>query len=79
MLSFYTAASDETLIAMLQAITIYILLRIFDEDAFGVDYDQQLVGAMTVRQILLSNPTHYLALSRVESSKKQRDETDELE
>jgi hypothetical protein len=32
---------------MLQAITIYILLRIFDEDSFSVDFDNDLIQTMT--------------------------------
>jgi hypothetical protein len=34
-------------LAMLQAITIYILLRIFDEDSFSVDFDNDLIQTMT--------------------------------
>jgi hypothetical protein len=32
---------------MLQAITIYILLRLFDEDSFSVDFDNDLIQTMT--------------------------------
>jgi hypothetical protein len=34
---------------MLQAITTYILLRIFDEGTFTIDFDNQLIETMTVR------------------------------
>jgi hypothetical protein len=40
---------DYTTLSMLQAITLYILLRIFDQDSFSVDFDCELVSAMTVR------------------------------
>jgi hypothetical protein len=44
------STSDEaTVLSMLQAITVYILLRIFDEDSFSVKFDRELVRAMTVR------------------------------
>lgn len=36
-----------TRLSMLQAITLYILLRIFDQDSFSVDFDRELVRAMT--------------------------------
>ena len=42
-------ADKWTMLAMLQAITVYILLRIFDQDSFSVDFDRELVSAMTVR------------------------------
>jgi hypothetical protein len=42
-------ADQWTMLAMLQAITVYILLRIFDQDSFSVDFDRELVSAMTVR------------------------------
>jgi hypothetical protein len=32
---------------MLQTITIYILLRIFDEDSFSVEFDNDLIHTMT--------------------------------
>lgn len=38
-----------TVLSMLQAITLYILLRIFDEDSFSAAFDRELVEAMTVR------------------------------
>jgi hypothetical protein len=38
---------EETILAMLQAITVYIL-KIFDGDPFSVNFDRELVGAMTV-------------------------------
>jgi hypothetical protein len=41
-------ASEWELLGMLQAITLYILLRIFDEDSFSVDFDRELVRTMTV-------------------------------
>ena len=37
-----------TLLSMLQAITLYILLRIFDESSFSVDFDRELIAAMIV-------------------------------
>jgi hypothetical protein len=51
--SWYTKPSQHrdtnewNLLAMLQAITIYILLRIFDEDSFSVDFDNDLIQTMT--------------------------------
>ncbi len=42
-------ADEWTTLSMLQAITLYILLRIFDQDSFSVDFDCELVHAMTVR------------------------------
>ena len=44
-------ADKWTMLAMLQAITVYILLRIFDQDSFSVDFDRELVSAMTVRYL----------------------------
>jgi hypothetical protein len=41
-------ASEWELLGMLQAITLYILLRIFDEDSFSVDFDRELIRTMTV-------------------------------
>jgi hypothetical protein len=40
---------DWTMLSMLQAVTIYVLLRIFDQDTFSVDFDHELVQAMMVR------------------------------
>jgi hypothetical protein len=40
---------DWTTLSMLQAITLYILLRIFEQDSFSIDFDRELVRAMTVR------------------------------
>ena len=45
----YLEGDEWNVLAMLQTITIFILLRIFDEDAFTVDFDNQLVQTMTVR------------------------------
>jgi hypothetical protein len=51
--SYYTKTpkhqdtNEWNLLAMLQAITIYILLRIFDEDSFSVDFDNGLIQTMT--------------------------------
>ena len=42
-------ADEWTTLSMLQAITLYILLRIFDQDSFSVDFDRELVHTMTVR------------------------------
>ncbi|KAK3623535.1 hypothetical protein LTR22_024342 [Elasticomyces elasticus] len=36
-----------TVLYMLQAITVYVLLRIFDEDSFSVEFDRELTRAMT--------------------------------
>ncbi|KAK4896840.1 hypothetical protein LTR27_005437 [Elasticomyces elasticus] len=36
-----------TVLSMLQAITLYILLRIFDEDSFSAEFDRELTRAMT--------------------------------
>lgn len=44
-----------TRLSMLQAITLYILLRIFDQDSFSVDFDRELVRAMTVRYSNVGN------------------------
>lgn len=49
MMSTFSDSDEETVLAMLQAITVYILLRIFDTSAFSVAFDRDLVGAMTVR------------------------------
>ena len=48
-------ADEWTTLSMLQAITLYILLRIFDEDSFSVDFDHELVRAMIVRYSNLGN------------------------
>lgn len=48
-------ADECTTISMLQAITLYILLRIFDQDSFSVDFDRELVHAMMVRYSNLEN------------------------
>jgi hypothetical protein len=48
-------ADEWTTLSMLQAITLYILLRIFDQDSFSVDFDRELVRAMTVRYSKLKN------------------------
>jgi hypothetical protein len=53
MVTEFSDSDEKTVVAMLQAITIYILLRIFDLDAFGVDFDRELVGAMTVISLSL--------------------------
>jgi hypothetical protein len=42
-------ADDWTTLSMLQSITLYTLLRIFDQDSFSVDFDHELVRVMTVR------------------------------
>jgi len=42
--------TDEwTMLSMLQAITVYIFLRIFDESSFSVDFDREFIAAMIVR------------------------------
>jgi hypothetical protein len=45
----YLEANEWELLGMLQAITLYILLRIFDGDSFSVDFDRELIRTMTVR------------------------------
>jgi hypothetical protein len=45
----FEVADDWTTLSMLQAITLYILLRIFDQESFSVDFDCELVRAMMVR------------------------------
>jgi hypothetical protein len=45
----YVNGDEWTVLSMLQAITLYILLRIFDEDSFSVEFDRELTRAMTVR------------------------------
>lgn len=42
-------ADEWTTLSMLQALTLYILLRIFDQGSFSVDFDHELVHAMLVR------------------------------
>lgn len=41
-------ADKWTTLSMLQATALYILLRIFDQDALSVDFDHELVHVMTV-------------------------------
>jgi hypothetical protein len=48
-------ADEWTTLSILQAITLYILLRIFDQDSFSVDFDHELVRAMMVRHPNLEN------------------------
>ena len=50
-------ADEWTTLSMLQSITLYILLRIFDQDSFSIDFDHELVHAMTVRH---SNPSEWI-------------------
>jgi hypothetical protein len=45
----YVNGDEWTVLSMLQAITVYILLRVFDEDSFSAEFDRQLTRAMTVR------------------------------
>lgn len=45
----YLNGDEWTVLSMLQAITLYILLRIFDEDSFSAAFDRELTRAMTVR------------------------------
>lgn len=42
-------ADEWTTLSMLQAITLYLLLRIFDQDSLSFDFDHELIRAMTVR------------------------------
>jgi hypothetical protein len=48
----YLDGDEWTVLSMLQAITLYILLRIFDHDSFSADFDRELVRAMTVRELI---------------------------
>jgi hypothetical protein len=48
-------ADEWTTLSMLQAITLYSLLRIFDKDSFSVDFDLELVRVITVRYPNLKN------------------------
>ncbi|RDW57378.1 hypothetical protein BP5796_12828 [Coleophoma crateriformis] len=48
-------ADEWTMLSMLQAITLYILLRIFDQDSFSIDFDRELAHAMTVRHFTLES------------------------
>jgi hypothetical protein len=45
----YLSGDEWTVLSMLQAVTLYILLRIFDEDSFSARFDRELTRAMTVR------------------------------
>jgi hypothetical protein len=45
----YVNGDEWTVLSMLQAVTLYILLRIFDEDSFSAEFDRELTRAMTVR------------------------------
>jgi hypothetical protein len=45
----YVNGDEWTVLSMLQAVTLYILLRIFDEDSFSAKFDRELTRAMTVR------------------------------
>jgi hypothetical protein len=45
----YMNGDEWTVVSMLQAVTLYILLRIFDEDSFSAEFDHELTKAMMVR------------------------------
>lgn len=45
----YAGGDEWTVLSMLQAVMVYILLRIFDEDSFSAEFDRDLTSAMTVR------------------------------
>lgn len=45
----YADGDEWTVLSMLQAVMVYILLRIFDEDSFSAEFDRELTRAMTVR------------------------------
>jgi hypothetical protein len=51
----YLNGDEWAVVSMLQAITLYILLRIFDEGSFSAEFDRELTRAMSVR--LLFPPT----------------------
>lgn len=55
-------ADDWTILSMLQSITLYILLRIFDQDSFSVDFDRELVRSMYVsyNRFHRSKNEHYI-------------------
>lgn len=61
----FEEADKWTMLAMLQAITVYILLRIFDQDSFSVDFDRELVSAMTEIAII-SEQAKFLCRAEVE-------------
>lgn len=44
-----TYSDDTSTLQMLQATTIYIILRIFDTGEFSLGFDRQLVEVMNVR------------------------------
>jgi hypothetical protein len=44
----YQKSNEWNVLAMLQSMTIYILIRIFDEGSFTVDFDNQMIETMTV-------------------------------
>ena len=44
----YQQSNEWNVLAMLQSMTIYILMRIFDEDSFTADFDNQMIETMTV-------------------------------
>ncbi|RDW63289.1 hypothetical protein BP6252_10834 [Coleophoma cylindrospora] len=48
-------ADEWTTLSMFQAIALYIILRIFDQDSFSIDFDRELVHAITVRHITLKS------------------------
>jgi hypothetical protein len=48
-LNEYLNVNEWTVLSMLQAVTLYLLLRIFDEDSFSAEFDSELIRAMTVR------------------------------
>ena len=50
----YLNGDEWTVLSMLQAITLYILLRIFDEGFFSADFDRELTRAMMVRLLSFS-------------------------
>lgn len=45
----YMNADEWTVLSMLQAVMLYVLLRIFDEDSFSAKFDRELTTAITVR------------------------------
>jgi hypothetical protein len=44
----YQKSNEWNVLAMLQSMTIYILIRIFDEGSFTIDFDNQMIETMTV-------------------------------
>lgn len=66
----YVNADEWTVLSMLQAVTLYILLRIFDEDSFSAEFDRELTRAMTVRILFLPHIDELTVLPARKSQSK---------